>query len=78
MARQKQTKPLQRAISSELVHLLPEERDQNGSTQKPIANGSAKGAAREISETSGVLQLVICVLGIYASLYDLPVDALLS
>ncbi|KAF4212228.1 hypothetical protein CNMCM8980_007591 [Aspergillus fumigatiaffinis] len=76
MARQKQAVPLQRATSSELMHLVPEESksmssQQNGSAQKPVSlNGSAstKGQAPEAPlETPGLMQLAICVLGIYAS-----------
>jgi hypothetical protein len=77
MARQKQAVPLQRATSSELMHLVPEGSEsmstqQNGSAQKPVTlNGSAstKGQAPEAPlETPGLIQLAICVLGIYASL----------
>jgi UDP-galactose transporter B1 len=77
MARQKQAVPLQRATSSEVMHLVPEESksmstQQNGSAQKPVTqNGSAstKGQAPEAPlETPGLMQLAICVLGIYASL----------
>lgn len=73
MARQKQAAPLQRATSSELMHLLPDEdgikqRHQNGDI-KAVANGDTKGTVHEPVETPGLLQLVICVLGIYASLY---------
>ncbi|KAH1492490.1 hypothetical protein LV164_000658 [Aspergillus fumigatus] len=76
MARQKQAVPLQRATSSELMHLVPEGSEsmstqQNGSAQKPVTlNGSAstKGQAPEAPlETPGLIQLAICVLGIYAS-----------
>ncbi|KAK9590959.1 UDP-galactose transporter [Aspergillus fumigatus] len=76
MARQKQAVPLQRATSSELMHLVPEgfesmSTQQNGSAQKPVTlNGSAstKGQAPEAPlETPGLIQLAICVLGIYAS-----------
>ncbi|PKX94732.1 UDP-galactose transporter HUT1 [Aspergillus novofumigatus IBT 16806] len=76
MARQKQAVPLQRATSSELMHFVPEESKsmsthQNGSAQKPVTlNGSAstKGQAPEAPlETPGLMQLAICVLGIYAS-----------
>ncbi|KAH2012830.1 UDP-galactose transporter [Aspergillus fumigatus] len=58
------------------MHLVPEGSEsmstqQNGSAQKPVTlNGSAstKGQAPEAPlETPGVIQLAICVLGIYAS-----------
>ena len=76
MARQKQATPLQRATSSELMHMHPDGPDsqykqQNGSDKKPAANGSAsKGqiAHEAALETPGLAQLAICVLGIYASL----------
>jgi UDP-galactose transporter B1 len=77
MARQKQAVPLQRATSSELMHLVPGESEpmstrQNGSAQKAVTlNGAAstKGQAPEAPlETPGLMQLAICVLGIYASL----------
>lgn len=74
MARQKQATPLQRATSSELMHILPDEdgikqRHQNGGINKTVANGEAKGTTNDSAETPGLLQLVTCVLGIYASLY---------
>lgn len=77
MARQKQAVPLQRATSSKLMHLVPEESEtmstqQNGSAQKPVAlNGSASTKRQSPEaplETPGLTQLAICVLGIYASL----------
>lgn len=73
MARKKQATPLQRATSSELMHLLPDEegmkqRHQNGSTKAAVANGSPKGVSLEPADAPGLLQLVICVLGIYTSL----------
>ncbi|KAH2503351.1 UDP-galactose transporter [Aspergillus fumigatus] len=58
------------------MHLVPEGSEsmstqQNGSAQKPVTlNGSAstKGQAPEAPlETPGLIQLAICVLGIYAS-----------
>jgi UDP-galactose transporter B1 len=76
MARQKQKTPIQRATSSELMHTLPDDasqtRNQNGdakalaaATQSTTADSEAHGAA----DTPGLMQLAICVLGIYASLY---------
>lgn len=72
MARKKQATPSQRATSSELMHLLPDEegmklRQQNGGTKDTVANGDAKGLVKE--DTPGLMQLVVCVLGIYVSLY---------
>ncbi|PYH95021.1 UAA transporter [Aspergillus ellipticus CBS 707.79] len=75
MARQKQSAPLQRATSSELMHMPPNEsgspvKANGNSGNSPVANGSASGkdAAHEAAqETPGLMQLAICVLGIYAS-----------
>lgn len=74
MARQKQVAPMQRATSSELMHLLPDEegmkkRHQNGGPKESVANGNAQEPVGETTEAPGLLQLVVCVLGIYASLY---------
>ena len=78
MARQKQSTPLQRTTSSELADLLREEngslaKEQNGGAKvsKVPANGAAAGGpgGHEAPESPGLLQLAICVLGIYASLY---------
>ena len=74
MARQKQTTPLQRATSSELMHMIPddlkanglEQAKQNDSVQGP---GNAQENAPDTApEPPGLMQLAICVLGIYASL----------
>ncbi|KAL4953409.1 UAA transporter [Aspergillus filifer] len=64
MARQKQAAPVQRATSSELMHRLPYDSPakQNGSAKDRLA-----AKAQEVADTPGVLQLAICVLGIYAS-----------
>ncbi|PLB41974.1 UDP-galactose transporter HUT1 [Aspergillus candidus] len=76
MARQKQSTPLQRTTSSELADLLREEngslvKEQNGGAKvsKTTANGAASGGPGrdEAPESPGLLQLAICVLGIYAS-----------
>ncbi|KAB8236331.1 UDP-galactose transporter [Aspergillus alliaceus] len=75
MARQKQATPLQRATSSELMHMPPEgsasqTKQQNGSAKEPVANGNAskqQAAHGAALETPGLTQLAICVLGIYAS-----------
>lgn len=75
MARQKQTAPLQRATSSELIHMLPDDFKANGKEQAK-QNGSIQAfgnASRDAApEPPGLMQLAICVLGIYASLYVLP------
>lgn len=75
MARQKQTTPLQRATSSELMHTLPDDFKANGQEQAK-QNGSVqrRGDVQEdvqdtAPEPPGLMQLAICVLGIYASLY---------
>ncbi|OJJ47663.1 hypothetical protein ASPZODRAFT_1740252 [Penicilliopsis zonata CBS 506.65] len=76
MARQKQSTPLQRVTSSELVHLHAEGIEdgeltqRNGSAKKSVvANGSAtvKPERETAQETPGLTQLATCVLGIYAS-----------
>jgi UDP-galactose transporter B1 len=77
MGRQKQPTPLQRAPSSSLMHMPPNEAEAvekttNGSANVPsTANGSASAkatTAQETVETPGLMQLLICVLGIYAAL----------
>jgi UDP-galactose transporter B1 len=75
MARTKQRVPLQRAPSSDIMQAPPDfpEKAQNG---KAVANGSANGSAKPASHEHatesepGLVQLAICVGGIYASLYD--------
>lgn len=75
MARQKQAAPLQRATSSELMHMPPDDSqslDKKMNGKSSVTNGSASGkhAAQENApDTPGLMQLAICVLGIYASLY---------
>ena len=82
MARQKQTTPLQGATSSELMHTLPDDFKANGQEQAK-QNGSVKtrggvqGDAQDSApEPPGLMQLVICVLGIYVSLYVFSKDML--
>lgn len=78
MGRQKQTTPLQRNPSSQLMHTLPDESEQlqkqaNGDA---IAHSSANGKAsaqvaavlEPMADSPGLMQLLICVLGIYAAL----------
>lgn len=75
MGRQKQTAPLQRTPSSNLMH-LPNDSDVSrkpGNTDTPsVANGSVSGKAsaalETVADSPGLMQLVICVLGIYAAL----------
>lgn len=83
MARTKQRAPLQKTPSSDLMERLtdlPESKSQvqNGHStpSKTSANGSANGSATPKPEASepeenspGLLQLAICIGGIYASLY---------
>ncbi|KKK16295.1 hypothetical protein P175DRAFT_0221448 [Aspergillus ochraceoroseus IBT 24754] len=72
MARQKQAMPMQRATSSELMHTVPDEsspgaKQQNGSAKhSDVANGKHE-AHEAVPDTPGLMQLAICVLGIYAS-----------
>lgn len=74
MGRQKQTKPLQRATSSQLMQNEAEvpEKETNGAAKHTDVNGGAspiKAPALETSaESPGLMQLLICVLGIYAAL----------
>ncbi|RDW93575.1 UDP-galactose transporter HUT1 [Aspergillus mulundensis] len=67
MARQKQAAPIQRATSSELMHMLPADspqKQQNGA-QAAVANQGAE--ANEAADGPGLRQLLIGVGGIYAS-----------
>lgn len=77
MGRQKQTTPLQRAPSSSLMHMSPNEpevaeKNTNGSAGGSDANASVPVKEEAVSEpevdTPGLTQLLICVLGIYAAL----------
>ncbi|KAJ5084616.1 hypothetical protein NUU61_009195 [Penicillium alfredii] len=76
MGRQKQATPLQRSPSSQLMHMPPNDGEPqkaaNGSaTGKTSANGSASekasAALEAVADTPGLMQLLICVLGIYAA-----------
>ena len=75
MARQKQSVPLQRAPSSEIMQSPPDlpdvsRRPLNGSPGRPEnVVPEKRPAVAAPSDTPGVLQLIICVAGIYASLY---------
>ena len=72
MARQKQATPLQRATSSELMHMLPDDLKANGQAQQQngsVGKSTKDSASDSAQETPGLMQLAICVLGIYASLY---------
>lgn len=74
MARQKQTKPLQRAPSSQLMQDeagVPEQHT-NGTAKSTVLNGSPSekttSAPETVPDSPGLMQLLICVLGIYAAL----------
>jgi hypothetical protein len=79
MGRQKQTAPLQRTPSSNLMH-LPNDSDvarNTANTDKPsVANRNvsekASAALEAVADSPGLMQLVICVLGIYAALQVPP------
>lgn len=81
MARQKQTAPLKRATSSELMHMLPDDFKTNGQEQAK-QNGSVRASGNASQDAApeppGLVQLAICVLGIYASLYVLFYDLVKS
>ncbi|KAI2788796.1 UDP-galactose transporter [Penicillium oxalicum] len=78
MGRQKQTMPLQRSPSSEMMHSYPDateaaEKRGNGqiAEQAPV-NGRASShqapvSVESVADTPGLMQLLICVLGIYAA-----------
>ncbi|KAJ5568309.1 hypothetical protein N7450_010795 [Penicillium hetheringtonii] len=72
MGRQKQATPLQRAPSSSQMHdALVAEKSANGSANVSDTNGStsvkAATALEPVADTPGLMQLFICVLGIYAA-----------
>lgn len=70
MARQKQTKPSQRVTSSELVHIPTEEADLDQTQLNgTAANANSASACESSLDSPGLIQLAVCVLGIYASLY---------
>jgi len=80
MARTKQATPLQRKPSdfSQGSNESPSDgwKQSNGDSQKPKSmarNGTVKAPSpEETPEQAGLTQLIICVAGIYASLYELP------
>lgn len=80
MARQKQRIPLQRLPSSEIMEELPDEpvakeqwmRGLPSKAVTSLANGAVQlppMLSQALPDPPGLTQLVICVLGIYASLY---------
>lgn len=74
MARQKQATPLQRAPSSQLMQNEAEapEKNMNGASKSSHSDGNATRKEAIVPETAvdspGLMQLLICVLGIYAAL----------
>ncbi|KAI9375733.1 UAA transporter [Aspergillus egyptiacus] len=72
MARQKQAAPMQRVTSSEQMHMLPEDSSQptvqNGDVTKlTVAPDTVSSSNAHAADPPGLIQLAICVLGIYAS-----------
>ncbi|KAJ5678892.1 UDP-galactose transporter [Penicillium macrosclerotiorum] len=80
MGRQKQTNPLQRNPSSQLMHTLSDGtdvplkhedgniKDHTGTNGNVLANAPTSAAAQEpVADSPGLTQLLICVLGIYAA-----------
>lgn len=79
MGRQKQITPLQRNPSFQLIHTLPDEPEvaqqthTNGDVTKH-SGGNSKATAtvaavsESVADSPGLMQLLICVLGIYAAL----------
>lgn len=78
MGRQKQTTPLQRNPSSQMMHTLPDEPElaQKHPNGAAIAHSATNGKAsasdavapEPVADNPGLVQLLICVLGIYAAL----------
>lgn len=78
MGRQKQTTPLQRSPSSQLVNMTLDdaqgpEKHANGSAKGHLdAQGAASSKPAATldpgADSPGLMQLLICVLGIYAAL----------
>ena len=72
MARRKQVAPMQRINSGEIMQALPEKAEQqavylNGHSKTPGKSAQRLRAHTQPSSSSGVVQLLICVGGIYAS-----------
>ena len=75
MARRKQT-PTKRTVSSDLMHLPSKEKTKQEEKVNANGNGNANGVngnhakskSESESDSPGLMQLVVCVLGIYASL----------
>lgn len=74
MARRKQAAPLLRAASSEIMERPLEngssELYMNGHSRAPRSKVE-QATTPEVSEQAGLTQLIICIGGIYASLYVL-------
>lgn len=79
MARRKQMSPMQRIPSGEIMESLANgtaTSKQTSNARKPVFRWSEKAISKSKKTTfgfsgAGKLQLVICVAGIYASLYGL-------
>ncbi|KAL4974435.1 UDP-galactose transporter 1 [Aspergillus desertorum] len=70
MARQKQAAPIQRATSSELMHMLPDDsphKHQNGGNTAVLNTDTTRDKAHEAAHAPGLWQLALCVAGIYVS-----------
>ncbi|KAJ5902880.1 hypothetical protein N7495_003408 [Penicillium taxi] len=75
MGRQKQTTPLQRAPSSDWVHIPANESEVSEKLENGSATTVSQSAYRKVTtepietaaDTPGLTQLLICVLGIYAA-----------
>ncbi|KAL4752318.1 UDP-galactose transporter 1 [Aspergillus terricola var. indicus] len=70
MARQKQAAPIQRATSSELMHMLPDDSSQKhqiGANVGVANKDTTRDKAHEAADAPGLWQLAFCVAGIYAS-----------
>jgi len=74
MGRQKQTNPLQRTPSQSMRNEAGvAEKHFNGRAIDPLnanesASAKAAAALETVADTPGLMQLLICVLGIYAAL----------
>ncbi|CAL5867325.1 uncharacterized protein PFLUO_LOCUS1540 [Penicillium psychrofluorescens] len=72
MGRQKQQTPLQRAPSSQLTDMITNDSEvrKGNAITSPAANGNVSAnapAPLDTADSPGLMQLLICVLGIYAA-----------
>jgi solute carrier family 35 (UDP-galactose transporter), member B1 len=79
MARRKQLNPMQRIPSGEIMQTPPDvpeirSKSLNGHIITPASNKSNRHTPADatVAPRAGVVQFMVCVLGIYASLYDPP------